>query len=152
MLPLCETPMTSLHLRDVLLLPRILGVLGVVAVAGQRLPLGRLVRLLEREPDGEAVRDVARLVRLTQGVLRRTHGRAFCYPRSLVLFHVLSGWGYPVALHLGIRKEAGAVEGHAWLDLAGEPLAEHQDPRSTYRVIQSYPSHSRRSPHAIHHS
>ena len=133
--------MPPLRLRDVLLLPRILGVLGVVSVAGRRLSLDRLVGLLGRSPRAPtAAGDVDRLVRLTQGVLRRTHRRASCHPRSLVLFHVLSGWGYPVALQYGVRKTGGRLEGHAWLDLAGEPLGEPQDPRPLYHVIRSYPS------------
>lgn len=141
--------MPPFRLCDVLLLPRILGVLGVVSVAGRRLSLDRLVRLLERSPRAAAIGDVDRLVRLTRGVLRRTHRRAFCHPRSLILFHVLSGWGYPVALHYGVRKASGRLEGHAWIDLAGEPLGEPRDPHALYHIVRSYPSTPRRYPYEV---
>lgn len=128
------------------MLPRILGVLGVVTVLGRRLSLTRLIQLLERAPRRMDGRDVDRLVWLTQGVLRRTHRREFCYPRALILFHVLSGWGQPVTLHFGVRKHEGTLEGHAWLDEGGRPLAEAQDPRTLYRIVHSHPS-LRRSAH-----
>lgn len=132
---------SRLRLDDVLLLPRVLGALGAVTVLRRTsLSLEHLVRLLERQPRPVAEPDVERLVWLTQGILRRTHRRDFCYPRALVIFHVLSGWGCPVTLYFGVRKREGELEGHAWLDLAGRPLDETQDPRTLYHIVHSYPS------------
>lgn len=140
--PLAHAPMTPLHASDLRLLPRIVGALAFVSVTARRVPPERLVRLVEREPRAERRGDVERVLRLTQAVLRRTHGDACCYPRSLVLFHVLSGWACPVVLHFGVRKIGGGVEGHAWLELSGSPLGEPRDPRSLYHSIQSYsPTH-----------
>ena len=130
--------MKPLRPSDLLLLPRIAGVLAFVSVTARRVPPGRLVRLVERAPRPERKGDVERLVWLTQAVLRRTHGDACCYPRSLALFHVLSGWACPVTLHFGVRKDEGGIEAHAWLDLDGEPLGEPRNPRSRYQPIHSF--------------
>lgn len=124
---------------DLFLLPRIVGVVGMVTVLRRTpVPLAFLVHLLEREPQPAVEPDIERVVRLTQGVLRRTHRREFCYPRAFAIFHVLSGWGCPVTLHFGVRKTAGVLEGHAWVSLDGCPLAEEQDPRTLYHCIYSY--------------
>lgn len=134
----------SLRLTDVCWLSRIVGVLVAKEVVGRRVPLPRLARLLEgkprpgRGPYGPA--DAERLVWLTQGLLLRLYRHDFCYPRSLVLFHFLSRWGYRVHLNFGIRREGDMLAGHAWLDLDGRPFAEPEDPSERYRITYTYPS------------
>lgn len=138
-----------LQLGDVRWLPRIVGVLAVGEVLGQRLPLPRLARLLEGAPRPSdrmhGPDEVKRLVRLTQGLLRHLYRQDFCYPRSLILFHFLSRWGYPVRLHFGIRREGTRLAGHAWLELDEQPFAETRDPRATYSTTFTYPSTPTRS-------
>lgn len=130
-----------LSITDLALLARISGALGVVTVLRRTsFSLDRLVRLLERAPRADVVADVERAVGLTDAVLRRTHRRDFCYPRALVLFHVLTGWGCPVTMHFGVRKKEGALDGHAWLEVAGSPLAEAQDPKNLYHITRTYSS------------
>ena len=70
--------------------------------------------------------------------------RYTCLRRSLVLFHLLRRAGCPVALHIGVRKQDGALQAHAWLVLAGEPYLEpdsneHRD----FRVIAAFPEPAR---------
>lgn len=140
-----------LPIGDLRWLPRIVGVLVVYEARGRRLPLPRLARLLDgserpmRRTHGAA--EVERLIRLTQGLLLKLYRRDFCYPRALVLFHVLSRWGHPVRLCLGIQRAGARLAGHAWVELDGRPLAEADDPASHYRTTFTYPSTPTRSPH-----
>lgn len=125
--------------RDTLWLARMLVVLAAASVLRQA-PLPWLVRAVERrtgEPRARA--DVGRVVWLAQGLLGRLYRRDFCLPRSLVLFHFLSGWGYPVRLLFGVRKGGAALTGHAWVEVAGAPFEEAYDPRALYHVTYSYP-------------
>lgn len=127
--------------QDLRWLTRITGMLVAVRVLARWVSLPQLVQAFERAPRYDDA-DLNRLLWLTQGVLRRTHGRDFCMPRSLILFHFLSGWGYPVCIHFGVRRQGRALAGHAWVDLAGEPIGEAANPYTLYRTTYSYPSTS----------
>jgi transglutaminase superfamily protein len=61
-----------------------------------------------------------------------------CLRRSLALYHVLGRMGYPVSLHIGVRKDDAGLEGHSWVTLDGESLGE-RDPVERFRAIYSYP-------------
>jgi hypothetical protein len=65
-----------------------------------------------------------------------------CLRRGLVLYHLLHRAGRPVALHIGVRKDAGGLlAAHAWLVKGGAPYLE-PDPRhsATYAEIATFPS------------
>lgn len=120
-------------------------VLGLAAVLRHRTALPRLIRLLEASPrQGGKVSDEeeARLVRLVQGVLRRTYRRDFCLVQSLMLYHFLSGWGRDVRLLCGVRRTGEGLAGHAWLEVDGKPYRESGDPARAYRVtFAASPTH-----------
>ena len=142
-------PSQQLRFSDLGRLAHIGGLLVAFEVLKRGSSLPRLLRTFERAPRTSAVpaAEVERTVWLTQGVLRRCYRRDFCLPQSLVLFHLLSGWGLPVRIHFGVRKQDGAVAGHAWLDLDGEPFCEPHDPRLLYHTIHSHPSSAERYPY-----
>jgi hypothetical protein len=66
--------------------------------------------------------------------------RYTCLRRSVVLYHLLCRAGRPVALRIGVRKEAGsALEAHAWLVKDGVPYLEWDPAHSaTYTEIASF--------------
>jgi hypothetical protein len=127
-------------------IPRLLYMGWLVAVAAvltRVWSLPRLVRWFVASPGGRRT-DLARVVWLTRGLLGRLYGGGFCLPQSLVLLHYLSGWGLPVQIHFGVRNGEAGLAGHAWIDLAGHPVAEQGDPLAAYRVAYSYsPTHPR---------
>jgi hypothetical protein len=58
--------------------------------------------------------------------------RRGCLTRGLTRLWFLRRAGFPVSLRFGIGEVDGRLEGHCWLVLAGEPLAEPRDPRAVY--------------------
>ena len=80
--------------------------------------------------DGEtsSVHDLARIVRIAS-----QYGpyRANCLPTSLSLWWLLGRRGIASALRLGVRKESGQLEAHAWIELQGVPVNESHDPAPT---------------------
>jgi hypothetical protein len=135
----------SLRASDLRWLPRLAWALGLAAVLRHRTPLPRLIRFLEvsPQPGGEvSAEEEARLVRLVQGVLRRTYRQDFCLVQSLMLYHFLSGWGRDVRLLCGVRRTGEGLAGHAWLEVDGKPYREPADPNRAYHVtFTASPTH-----------
>ena len=130
----------SLRPREALLLVQMVAMVSALAVLQRTVSLPRLVRLFDvRRPRREGRLSPQRLAWLASGLLRRIFGQDFCMPRSLVLFHFMRKWAYPVRLHFGIAKQGSKLKGHAWVTLDGEPFAEHGDPRETFKTVYTYP-------------
>jgi hypothetical protein len=78
---------------------------------------------------------VIRLARRAQGVTRRLIGsNGTCLQRSLTLWAILTRRGVAVDLRVGFRRQAGAIEGHAWVEYQGEPINEAPEVVDTYTV------------------
>jgi hypothetical protein len=108
------------------------------------LSLPALLRLLDPGVRALPAPDPAALdhrVRLARRLLSRQRGpfRQSCLRRSLVLFRHLRSSGFPVAILFGISQPSDALDGHAWLELDGSPIAESDGPQLRYRVIYRYP-------------
>ena len=74
--------------------------------------------------------------------LRVFHSRIFpkpCLRRSLTLYRTLNQMGYPVEIHFGVRKDHKNLQGHSWVTIDGEPLADTA-PDGQFNVVYSYPS------------
>jgi hypothetical protein len=71
-------------------------------------------------------RQTARLVRVAG---RYSLVPARCLPQSLLLWHWLQRAGLESVICLGARQAAGRLYAHAWVEYAGEPLAEAADVR-----------------------
>lgn len=78
------------------------------------------VRRTMSAPHAEAVA----LARLVDIAARHGPYKAKCLPRSLVLQWLLARRGIDAALRVGVRKTAGAIEAHAWLEHEGHPLID----------------------------
>ena len=84
----------------------------------------------------DAVAVIARVCHV--GMFRtRVFPRA-CLRRSMVLYCLLNRLGYPVRIHLGVRRGRARLEGHSWITLDGQFLAEPVLPDS-YVNVYSYP-------------
>ncbi len=130
-----------LRWREVVLLGRMAGLLGVLHVARRRWSLPALVQWF-----GEGEREAApvapqRLLRLCRALLGRLYSRDYCLPQSLLMFYFLRKWGYPARIHFGVARNAERrLVGHAWVDVAGQPLGETRDPEAVYATTYTYPS------------
>lgn len=76
---------------------------------------------MERRPA-----DVAFITRAVHGLGSRLG--LTCLPRSLALCSLLRERGYPAEIRIGVRREAGRLLAHAWVELDGETLGETLHP------------------------
>jgi hypothetical protein len=127
---------------DFLLAAQILGLLLPVLTLQDRLPLPRLVKFFEAEGDGPPRPDrLVRARRLTDGLLHRLFGGAFCMKRSLILFHFMTKWSVDGQIRFGVARDGQDLKGHAWLEVDGQPWGEDKDV-SGFKVVYSYPDAS----------
>lgn len=134
--------------RDLAFLTRAAVVAAVAPPLLRVLPLPTVLRGVSRRLTAAPLPEPARLVRLTDGLLRTDRGglRPSCVPRTLVLLRYLPGAGAPVTARFGVRRAhpspagpAALFAGHAWVERDGAPWAEPRDPRPDYRVMYSWP-------------
>lgn len=73
------------------------------------------------------------------------HFKPICWKRAAVLHRYLSRNGISTRIIFGVRNEPGGkVDGHAWLEAAGEPILEKTPPE--YVVTYRFPSNERFDP------
>jgi hypothetical protein len=70
-----------------------------------------------------------------------------CLRQALTLYYVFTRLGYPVTLHFGVAKVGEALDGHSWVTVAGQPVAERR-PLEPWRIVYTYPSVAARAPRA----
>ncbi len=58
-----------------------------------------------------------------------------CLPRSLVLQTLLAREGIRSELRIGVRREDGGLEAHAWVEHQGRPLAEREDRTGSFSAL-----------------
>ena len=119
------------------MLPPVLSLVSltrIASVAGRSSRRGSLTA-----PDDEV------LAAYVGEVLRRLPPpwRYTCLRRGIVLYHLLRRAGRPVALHIGVRKDAGgALAAPAWLVKGGAPYLEYDPEHSaTFAEIATFPAH-----------
>jgi hypothetical protein len=59
-----------------------------------------------------------------------------CLRQSLVLWYLLRRQGIASELHLGVRREAGEFQAHAWVEFGGLTLNDGQDVRRRYAAFE----------------
>ena len=65
--------------------------------------------------------------------------KPICWKRAAILHRYLALHGIATRIVFGMRKAAdGAVDGHAWLEVAGKPILETTVP--DYKVTYAFPS------------
>jgi hypothetical protein len=62
-----------------------------------------------------------------------------CLRQALALYYVLTRMGYPVTIHFGVAKTGEALDGHSWVTIQGQPVAERLQPER-WQTVYSYPS------------
>jgi hypothetical protein len=124
------------NVREGLLLLRVCA-FGAAVPLLMRLPLPRLAALVSRPPrrSAPAAAEIDRLVRVIDLAPRaaRPLVRSGCLTRGLTLFWFLRRAGLDVELRFGLdAAPEGAIDGHCWLALGGEPFLEKRDPRPRF--------------------
>jgi hypothetical protein len=107
------------------------------------MPLPRAHRLVStrlRAPrPGDPTLTAARLARAIDRVLRLDLliFRRSCWRRALVLHRFLALRGIDSRINFGVKKTAGELQGHAWLERDGHPFLE--DDAAAYVITFSLP-------------
>jgi hypothetical protein len=73
--------------------------------------------------------------RLVDAAARHGPYRATCLPRSLALWWLLRRRGIECDLRIGVRKEAGRFEAHAWTEWRGTALNDSEDVRERFAAF-----------------
>lgn len=132
----------ALPWRERLILMRLLAELPLVAlslrVAGYVRCRSWLERLSERSPrrlaDPIQLQRAHRLAALA--AIAGAHGvvSASCLRQALLVYWRLRRQGFAPSLQIGARRQEGAFDAHAWVELQGEALAQ---PRLSHVPFQA---------------
>lgn len=134
-----DWPATAL--RRLVLLLRVMAVAVWVQWLVRFRQLPDIVGLIETRPRRTAgpayvetlVATIARVVDMPWFVIRRN-----CYKKGLLFYYFLVTAGVPnVALHVGVKKPDGRMEGHCWLTLDGAVFQDSESNVAAYTVMYS---------------
>lgn len=81
-------------------------------------------RANQRQPSRRDLISADNLARLAQIAGRRGVLVAKCLPQALAVYGAIRRRGLDPVLQIGVRKKEGSFEAHAWVELAGFPLAQ----------------------------
>ncbi len=114
-----------------------------VAFLQNRVPIPRLIEAFETKParsqDGQGQLDRVRW--LTDAVLHRLFGGAYCMKRTLILYRYARRFGLDPKVIFGVAKDGAGLKGHAWLEIEGKPYKENVGAVDGFKVIYSHPIH-----------
>lgn len=115
-------------MAEIRILVRAWGYLLIAYIALRVLPVRRVEVLLESLSRKQNKKiSSARLARLVE-VAARFHLRPMtCLLRSLVLRALLRQHGIEADLLIGVRRDNGVLQAHAWIEDAGHPVGEPAD-------------------------
>jgi hypothetical protein len=85
----------------------------------------------------DAVGIVTRICNLR--VFRPPFFPKLCLRQSLALYRTLSRMGYPVQIHFGVINDENGFQGHSWVTLEGEAVADTAR-SGIFKVVYSYSS------------
>ncbi|MEA2563806.1 MAG: hypothetical protein QOH06_5310 [Acidobacteriota bacterium] len=92
-------------------------------IALRFMALPRVERLLAGGRRRQAL-PAGRLAALVTAAARHHLLPMTCLPRALALQALLRRNGIPAELRIGVRREAGDLQAHAWIEAAGSPVGE----------------------------
>ena len=84
----------------------------------------------------EAIGIVTRVCNLR--VFRSRIFPKLCLRQSLTLYRTLNQMGYPVEIHFGVKKDDKNFQGHSWVTIYGESVADTA-PDGHFKAVYSYP-------------
>jgi hypothetical protein len=104
--------------------------IGLAGGGHRLLARGRIGGLDVARVATAADRDAAdRLARLFHHAAARPALGGSCIPRSLALARLLRLHGLPAGVQIGLRRAAGALAGHAWVEHDGRVIGEQEGAR-----------------------
>ena len=101
----------------------------------------RVGRWVERAP--AAARRPIDPAAVARNVERAANGLPFsasCLVRSLAIASMLRRRGCDARLRIGVRKDAGALDAHAWVEMHGRPLNALPHVAARYAPLAQWPA------------
>jgi hypothetical protein len=93
----------------------------------------------QRQPSRADVQGANDLARLAQIAGRRGVVAASCLPQALAVYGALRRRGLAPELRIGVRKQDGRFEAHAWVELAGIALSQPNLDHTPLALPQTQP-------------
>ena len=72
------------------------------------------------------------ICRVVACAARNLPWRPRCLPASLVAADFLAARGFDARLRLGVRREGGGIEAHAWVEHGGAPVFDVREPGARF--------------------
>jgi hypothetical protein len=94
-------------------------------------------RFIDTHPGSAGKNSPVRLQAFVRRAARHHLWPMACLPQALALRWLLAREGIPATVQIGVRKAAGALEAHAWVELEGQPLGEPADMRERFQLMQA---------------
>ncbi len=94
-------------------------------------------RFIDAHPKRGGANSPERLQLFVRRAARHHLWKMACLPQALALRWLLAREGMPAMVVIGVRKDAGALEAHAWVELDGLALGEPADVRERFQVMQA---------------
>jgi Transglutaminase-like superfamily len=141
-------PAQALFLRATVMLPLVSLSLRLRGFHRTRTTLERYLSHSVAPWNGESARRQAALTaQMVHAADRHGVVHPSCLARSLALWWLLGRQGITSRLRIGIRKENGKLEAHAWVEREGAALNEPEEPHRHYaafdRELASLPEEER---------
>jgi hypothetical protein len=86
---------------------------------------------------GDLLETARMAARMVNAAGRHGLGRPNCLKQSLVLCWLLRRDGIPAVLRIGVRKESGRFQAHAWVEYAGAVLNDSDEVHQHYAAFDS---------------
>lgn len=138
--------LADLSRRDWLWLPPLILSALAIVMAVKLAPFPGIIRFLERSARhpwiaflqiGNRLHDLEELVRLTGLAARIVQGPGCCLSRSLLRFWLLRARQEPAELLIGVAKDGGLFQSHAWIEQRGLTIdAGHELSRTFVPVLR----------------
>ncbi|MCS6806090.1 MAG: lasso peptide biosynthesis B2 protein [Acidobacteriota bacterium] len=139
-----------LFVQALLLLPLTVMALRIVGFARWQAVLARFAPLCELlTPDsdkldelptsdaGSVIHRIRRTAWIMRAARRRVPLNVTCLPQSLTLWWLLRRQGIASALRIGVRKEGGLLEAHAWVECGGIIVNGGSDAHRRFAAFES---------------
>ncbi len=133
-----ERPAQKLFLRALLLLPVVSVSLKLRGFQPTRTTLQKTLSPASPQPHTNSINQLAALtVHMVNAADRHGPVHPSCLAKSLALWWLLGRQGITSRLRIGIRKENGTLEAHAWVERDGIALNEPEEHHRHYAAFDA---------------
>ena len=133
-----ERTAQTLFLRALAMMPLVGLSLKLRGFEATRSTLGKTLSNATTQTDSNSLdKQIALTAHMVNAADRHGLVHPSCLVKSLTLWWLLGRQGIPSELRVGVRKEAGNLEAHAWVEREGMALNEPEERHHHYAAFDS---------------